>query len=435
MAANPYAAYQQPAQPPAAKDDPYAAYQQPAPPAPGIVSRFSVALSESSPFSATTLDLSKPKTGIPVLDKSRTEQLQDFGRSVFPGLGPKTDPMPLRLLHGLPFYGPGLSRIASDVSEGKLPEAAGHAVGTLAVPTGIDAPPAGPAGVTGELPETIPTAPAPPGVLSKHVRYGARRVPIIPGFLNAEDVIDFAGGLRRNPARLPLPSPSGPEPLRGSPFSGTEPPPPPNPFASRFPERAPAGLAPSPPAESTAPFTVRPAPPSAPFGSVKPNPAPWERPAPAPLAAPVRPARSIAPINERPNTITSPETAPAVDVHPKAAENRAALGRKMGEELHRAGAPVEHIAELPDDDPFWKVLEDKVRPEGKATRSEPPSADTVQLAREHHQRLAGHSSTPARPMAPATSLTGRPLDIAKQLAEEMNRPLGPRWQPQRRLGE
>jgi hypothetical protein len=45
--------------------------------------------------------------------------------------------------------------------------------------------------------------------------------------------------------------------------------------------------------------------------------------------------------------------------------------------------------------------------------SEPSSPPTVLLAREHHQRLPGQSSTPAKPMAPATSLTGRSLDIAK----------------------
>jgi len=136
---------------------------------------------------------------------------------------------------------------------------------------------------------------------------------------------------------------------------------------------------------------------------------------PASAQAPAR----VTPINERPNTITSPETAPAVDVHPAEASNRASLGRKMGEQLFKAKVPVEQLAELPDDASFWKTLENKARPNETATRPGSPSPETIQLAKEHHARLMGQQAPLAKPFVPGSSLTGRSLDIAKQLQREM----------------
>ena len=124
------------------------------------------------------------------------------------------------------------------------------------------------------------------------------------------------------------------------------------------------------------------------------------------------------------NTITTPETAPQVDVNPREASSRSSLAQKMAAKLHEAGAPVEDIAKLSDTDPFWKTLEDSVREGGKATRAKPPSPETIQLVREGHGRLMGNSAKPAAiGGAPRvqSSLTGKPRAIAERLAAEMSK--------------
>lgn len=67
--------------------------------------------------------------------QAQLQSLSELGESALPWLGnptPYGGNMALNVVHGLPFIGPTAAQVASEVGEGKYPEAAGHAGGNLA---------------------------------------------------------------------------------------------------------------------------------------------------------------------------------------------------------------------------------------------------------------------------------------------------------------
>jgi hypothetical protein len=370
--------------------DPWEQHAAPAA-APNTFQRVARAATEANPLSMRQL----PPEGTAAPTWAGT--FQGVKEALVPGPGHLGGGNPLDLVHAIPLVGPSLANLLSEMNPEQWPEALGHMIGVgaqggpqalgegAAPPAAMEPRPAG-AGIGRTLARGALKVAAEPevGVVTGAGIGSALGHPVIGAMLGRAMSAHANKLLGRLQEQL-----------------GTEVPDAPTAETMAIPEMYRPNLAQPKPSAIT----------------------PGEAP---PAARPDWRQEIVTELNKKPgnvaqpkNTVTSPETAPAgPEISGREAANRSKLAQDMAQFLHSNGQGISYEDALRMGPDQWKLARTAVRQTGKATT---PSPATIQLALEHLQDI--QKTTPIRAATPAAAaeagshLSGRSLELARQMAE------------------